>query len=115
METEVIVDGSEGVVPVLEHEGTEVVGDGCGLDVEVGEHGVGFPASKHLDVVTFHIGAEEVSGSAGPERPGREVAEGDGVVAGTADEFRASVTEGVGGGPGGDVLPVTFGAVEEGG
>ena len=116
MEAEVRVDGtSEGVVPMLKHEGAEVVGNGGGLDVEIGEHSVGLPAAKHFDVVTVHIGTEEGSGPARLERPGGELCEGDEVVFGTAVEFRASVAEGVGDRYGGDVFSGGFGAVEEGG
>ena len=112
---EVRVDGREGVVPMPKHEGAEVVGNGGSLDAEVGEHGVGLPAAKHFDVVTVHVGAEEGSGPAGPERPGGELRERDGVVTGTAVEFHASMAEGVGDRFGRDVFPGVFGAVEEGG
>ena len=63
---------------------TEVVGNGGGLDAEVGEHGVGLPAAKHFDVVTVNIGAEEGSGPSRAQGPSRQLGEGDVVVTGAA-------------------------------
>ena len=88
-------------MPMLEHAFAEVVGNGGSLDAEVGEHGVGFPAAKHFDVVTVDIGAEEGSGPSRAQRPGGELGERDVVVTGAAVEFSARMAQGVGDGFGG--------------
>ena len=51
------------------------------MDVEVAEHGVGFPTAKQLDGVLIHVGAEESSGS-----PRAEAARAD-EVWGNASRF----------------------------
>ncbi len=58
--------GGEGIGAMVKHELGEVLGSG--LDAEVPEHGVGFPAPHEGDVVRVDVGAHEGGGTAGAER-----------------------------------------------
>ena len=65
--TEGIGAGGEGKGPIIQHELGIVVGGG--LNPQVAEHGVRFPASKELDGVFVDPSTEEGGGTAGAERP----------------------------------------------
>ena len=71
----------EGERPVFEHGLGETRLGIHRVDVEVAEHGVGFPTAKQLDGVLIHVGAEESSGS-----PRAEAARAD-EVWGNASRF----------------------------
>lgn len=62
--------GGEGVGAMVKHLLRKVVGVDVGLDAQVAEHGVGFPAAQQLDGVLVDVGAEESGGSAGAEAAG---------------------------------------------
>ena len=60
----------ECVGAVVEHALGVVMRMDRGLDAEVAEHGVRFPATEELDGVGVNAGAEECGGAAGAERAG---------------------------------------------
>ena len=65
--TEGIGAGGEGKGPIIQHELGIVVGGG--LNLQVAEHGVGFPAAKELDGVFVDPSTEEGGGTTGAEQP----------------------------------------------
>ena len=85
--------GGEGVGAVFEHALRQVCGVGVGLNAQVAEHGVRFPAADEFDDVGFDPGAEEGRGAAGPEAA---CAEESGVDACLGAEQRSGVAERIG-------------------
>ena len=62
----------EGVAAMVKHALGEVGGDSVGLDAEVAEHGIRFPAAKELDGILVDASAQEGRGSAGAEAAGTQ-------------------------------------------
>jgi len=93
----------EGVGAMVQHLLRIVVGDGGGLDAEVAEHGIGFPAAKKLDGVTVDSGTEEGGGTAWSK--GASTDEGWFDSRGGFNFF-GGVTEGVGDEFGLDFIPL---------
>ena len=71
------VSRDEGEGAVVEHALGELVGVDGGLDPEVPEHSVRFPAAEEHDGVTIDVGTEEGGGTAWSEGPGGEFLVGD--------------------------------------
>ena len=91
------VSRDEGEGAVVEHTLGELMGVDGGLDPEVPEHSVRFPAAEEHDGVTINVGAEEGGGTAWSEGPGGEFLVGDpgggfecfgGVAEAVSDVFR---------------------------
>ena len=62
----------EGVVAMVEHALRKVAALDGGLNAEVAEHGVRFPAAEELDGVRIDAGAEEGGGPTWSERAGAD-------------------------------------------
>ena len=84
---------SESEGAVVEHQLGEIGGVDMGLDAEVAEHRIGFPAAEELDPGRVNVGAHEGGSAAGTERAGAEQFPVD---AGSPLETLGTVSEAVG-------------------
>ena len=91
----VLLEGcwNEGVGAMVQHLLGVVVGYRGGLDAEIAEHGVGFPATEELDGVLVNASAKEGGRSPWAKGAGRDEVEGHASV---VFDGLGGVTEGVG-------------------
>ena len=96
------VGGHKAVGAVVEHALGELLGVDGGLDLEVPEHGVRFPAAEEHDGIAVDVGTEEGRGPAGAEGAGRHLGMVD---AGDGFDGLGGMPKGIGDVGGFDVVP----------
>ena len=65
------------VVATGQHDGRVVLHQMMGLEVEVAEHGVGFPPTQQLDFVANNVFVQKRGGAGSTERFGRDIGRGE--------------------------------------
>ena len=101
--------GSEGEGAMVEHSLGVVGGLGVGLDAEVAEHCITFPAAEETDGIGVDVGTEKGGGSTRTQGAGREE---EGIDAGGVGESSSTVAEGVGDMLGLDGVPALVERIE---